>query len=326
MATETENKKTVKNFVRLEGYLKDNNLEEIVTQKGTLAISGQLIIALNAIEEYRIRMFAAEKFASGTINPTYEALKNMLPSQTTTIKTLLEANDGATFEQVAPQATKLWATGTFSVYDRKDEAGAVHTSVTLQGAKAGIKDESKPLTKPLAPIAMFDCEGYLNKISDEMEGETETGRLKLEILIPDYYRETAMPIEFIVPADIKDAVLANWNRQDTVSFKGVLVNTRKEVAPQRAARVSLLGHKEELAPTFVFVNERVIQEPYPAYVPEDVKYMKPTEMAELMSNRAKMLEELEITSDKGDNRTPLASSNSVTAPAAKAADYKGFTL
>ena len=328
----TNENKTVKNFVKLEGWLKDNTLAVMTTNNQKSAISGQLVIATSATEEFRIRLFAAETFTSGQKNPNYEGLLKLLSSETVTVKTILEANEGATFEAATLQASKVWATGNFSVYDRKDEGGEIHTSVTLQGNRAGFKIDGPLTKKKFAPEASFDCEGFLNKIQDEKDGETETGRVKLEILIPDYFHETVMPVEFIVPAEIRDVTLGAWNRGETVSFKGHLVNARKEVAPQRAARTSLLGHTEVLEPTFVFVNERVITEPFPAYVPEDVKAISADTVKTYLANREKMLEELEVVPQGGtDNRTPLATASTPTsapasAPANPAAKYGGFQL
>ena len=77
----TNENKTVKNFVKLEGWLKDNTLAVMTTNNQKSAISGQLVIATSATEEFRIRLFAAETFTSGQKNPNYEGLLKLLPSE-----------------------------------------------------------------------------------------------------------------------------------------------------------------------------------------------------------------------------------------------------
>lgn len=312
---QTEKKEQVNytNFVNVVGYLKDNTLKPTITQSKKEAISGQLIIALNDSTEFRIKYFASKEYQDGRANPLYATLQNMFPDKCVTVKTLLEANPGATFDDIKVQASKVWANGEFDIYDRKDEQGTIHTSVTLNGRGAGFHTANSK--KPFAERATFKVEGYVNAIKDEKQGDTETGRLEVELLLPDTFRELVAPVPFIIPADLRDVVAQAWNKGDTVLAEGYLVNARKENAPTRAARQSLTGKMETIAPTYTFVNERIIDNPYGAYTEEDVKLIAADTIRKYNTNREKMLSELEVTADR-DNKS---NNGGDTAPATGAA-------
>lgn len=317
-----ENQVNYQNFANVVGYLKDNTLKSIVTSTHKEAINGQLVIAIDAEKEYRVKFMASKTYGDGkTANPLYTALQALMPDKTITIKTLLEANEKATFEEVKLQATKAWCNTNFDIYDRKDEKGEIHTSAMLNGRNAGVFNANSK--KPFEPRATFKVEGYVNKLKMETKNEAETGRAEVEILLPDTYHETVMPITFFTTSELGSVVLDNWKRGDTILAEGYLMNSRVEVAPARTGRVSLTGKVEETAPTYAFVNERIINEPYPAAGEEDVKFLKADTIRAYSANRQKMLDELEVTADRGDNN-----SAPTTAPltAATANDKSKFVL
>lgn len=286
------------NRVDIDGYLKDNTLKRIVTSTHKNAIAGQLVIATEENAEFRVKFMASSTYNNGNDNPQYKALESLLPENTVTVKSLLEANPQATFEQVMLQATKITAIGSFEVYDRKDEKNEIHTSVIINGRKAFIRSAVTQSSKPWVAGARYKVEGYINGMKNEMKDEEETGRLFVDLLLPDSYRETVTPIQLVAEGKIAEIISGNWERGNTVTVSGTLVNSRVVTQNTGKARVSLLGNKEELPPTITFVNERLIVEPFPPFEEDDAKYVQKETMVSYCVNRQKMLDELTITADK----------------------------
>lgn len=319
-----KNQVNYQNFVNVSGYLKDNTLKPIVTKTGKEAVSGQIVIAVDGEQEYRVKYMASKEFTNGNANPLYTTLLNMLPDKTVTLKTLLEANEGATFESVKETCSKVWCNAGFDVYDRKDEKKEIHTSIMLNGRGIGFHNANSK--KPWQPRATFKVEGYVNKMKNEVKNETETGRMEVELLIPSY-PETVLPITFMVTPEASKAISQYWNRGDTVTAEGCLKNAREETAPTRQARTSLMGKVEEVAPTYSFVNERIIDNPYGAYAEGDIKYLSAETIRTYLANRQALLDDLEITADRSnDNNPSSASLMNGGAAAAPKNGKEGFVL
>lgn len=84
-----------------------------------------------------------------------------------------------------------------------------------------IKDASK-----YSPKAEFDLEAIVQSVRPEMNGDDETGRLKLTVLVPNY-GGAVVPFDLVAPEAGRDYFESNIERGSSVSLYGNIVNFRK---------------------------------------------------------------------------------------------------
>lgn len=85
--------------------------------------------------------------------------------------------------------------------------------------------EIKDVTK-YAPKAEFDLEAIVQSVRPEMDGDDETDRLKLTVLVPNY-SGVVVPFDLVAPAAGRDYFEANIEKGSSVSLYGNIVNFRK---------------------------------------------------------------------------------------------------
>lgn len=276
------------NTVSLEGYLKETNLQMKVVN-GREAITGSITISVAENEDYRIRFFNYKTTSTGEDSANYLALRELMSDQAMSIATILKADGRLTFSQAALQATQVWARGRFGVYDRKDERGEVHTFITLEGIRAGVKNNAS--RHPFAPEATFDIEAYVLSKSPE---NVEDGRVTVSLAIPDWYRETAVPVSFICEDESSVQCIASYERGMSGRFVGRLKNFRKEEQKAAGKVVRFMdGSVSETRPTYSFVEERIIDKMTYPYEEGDEKYIDGETMKNLLANREMALSTLE---------------------------------
>ena len=174
-----EKKKT--NTVKLVGYLKENNLEQITNARGDKVIRGSLIIATDKISSHKVQFYVAETTSNGEDSKDYASLLTLLPDNTITIASFLKENSSADFDTAANASSKVWVMARFEEYATRS-GERTRSMVTLKGFRAGFSKADKAFT----PCAEFDVDVYINKIEPEVENEEKTGRLLIEGLIPKY--------------------------------------------------------------------------------------------------------------------------------------------
>lgn len=237
MAEET--KKTIvrrKNYVGITGYLKENTLECVKTKDGKDAIRGNLIVAINESEAYKVQFFASHFYKSGKENSTYKDLLEVLPNKTMSIASYLSGNSAANFQTAAQCSTKIHVRAHMEEYATKLD-NKERSIVTLRGD--GVKLKTATDARPFVPEAMFAVEMYIESMSEETKYDKETenveptGRLTVTGLLPDY-KGTMNRISFVVPSGkLADFVQNNYEVHDTANFTGKLVDLeQKEVSAE----------------------------------------------------------------------------------------------
>ena len=209
------------NTVKLVGYLKENNLEQITNAKGIKVIRGSLIIATDKISSHRVQFYVAETTSKGEESKDYANLLNLLPENTITIASYLKENSGADFDTAANASSKIWVIARFDEYARRS-GERVNSSVVLKAFRAGFSKADKTFV----PCAEFDVDVYLNKITPEVgSDDKETGRLLLEGLIPTYDNSVDL-INFVAVSEdgVADYIKKHYAVGDTVNLKGDVVS------------------------------------------------------------------------------------------------------
>ena len=261
---EKEKKITRQNSVHIVGYLKENNLEVVKTEKGN-AIRGSLLIATNDANSHKVQFYTYAKTKNGDDSQDYAALEALLPSQTTSIASFLKDNPGSTFEIAANASTKIWVMARFEEYASK-VGERTKTMVTLKGFKAGVKNATD--ASPFVPKAEFVVDIFIKDIKPEIINETEeegsgeeTGRYIVGALLP-MYDESVQYVDFIAPVEggVAQYLSANFTKNDTLAIKGEIISMVTKVLKGGVENESdFFGEAPEPQYETTFTRERLIK-------------------------------------------------------------------
>lgn len=320
------------NEVVIEGYLKETTLQ--VTKKdGINVISGTITVSHNPNTDYRLRFYVTEFAKSDTnqSNPlqSYKMLSGLLPNVSTSIASLLKSNPNAKFDDVKGAATAVWARGSFDVYDRKDENGTIHTSLSLRGMRAGVKSAA---SGHFELKAGFEIDGIVEKVYPEVNKEgQETGRTIIKLSSVDNYNKVSFPIELVAETPNARQEATMWQVGESGCFFGVLRSTQEETV-DASSSIQMRDGTVETKKVTRWVNERIMERSSMAFTESQVtRYISPELIKEYKINREKKLAELPVGDSKKNDgvqmRTPNASASPVAPPSASAtANFKNFAL
>lgn len=249
-----EQTKKPQNTVRIVGYLKENNLELITNSRGDNVVRGSLVIATDDVNSHKVQFYVAEKTKAGEASKDYAALVNLLPEDTCTVASYLEADPSADFQTAANASTKVWVVARFDEYAKMKDGKEV-SSITLKGFRAGLKTAADK--KPFAPVAEFTVDAYVDSIAEEVG---DTGRLVLEAYLPKY-DQSVQKIVFIAPAEdgIAPYVKGHYAPHDTVTLNGDLVSIQQKKLVEDSAPGAFFGRALEPQYETTFVRERLIR-------------------------------------------------------------------
>lgn len=250
-------KKTKTNTVKIVGYLKENNLEQIVNARGDKVIRGSIIVATDSISSHKIQFYVAERTSSGDESKDYASLLNLLPDNTITVASFLKENADADFAMAANAASKVWVMARFEEYATK-VGERVRSMVTLKGFRAGFSKADSGFN----PCAEFDVDIYINKMDYETdEAGKKTGRILIEGLLPKY-DGSVDKIDFVAVQDnnVANYIDKNYKVTDTVNIKGDVVSIQERTIVAGSDESDMFFGRVTTAPQYetVFVRERRI--------------------------------------------------------------------
>lgn len=243
------------NEVTISGYLKENNLEVISSQRGNI-IRGSVIIAVDELNSIRAQFNIYDKKYSGEPSKDYENVLKVLPEHTRSIAGYLSENPGATFAEAIKAADKVWVRGSFDEYTRLNEEGKEVVSIQVRAFSAGLKKESNETFKPRAN---FEVRTYIDEMTDELDTSGKpTGRVLITGLIPKMGMMVKIP--FIAPATdgIAEFIKANYIVGGTVDICGNLVNVAETIEEEATVDTGYFGSYSKKQHFTRIINERVI--------------------------------------------------------------------
>lgn len=150
-----------------------------------------------------------------------------------------------------------------------------------------------PANEEFNPRAEFEVEIFVKAKSPEMKGDDETGRLKLEGIIP-VFGGKVIPFTFLVDGDGAEYVDSNYEVGNTVKLYGNIINFKeKKVTIEKAA----FGKDKEKI-TYNTVREYLITGGSEPYEEENVKAYKVEALKTAMVERETYLAELKKKSEE----------------------------
>lgn len=255
MAEKTNRKE---NTVRLEGYVKEDNLELIVNNRGDKVVRGNITIATNkeGTNCQKVQFYVSENTRNGEHSKDYDSLLELLPSNVVSVATYLEDNPGSSFADASSAATKVWIIARLEEFARRS-GERVDSMITIKGFRAGLKKTTDKT--PFTPKAEFSMDVYLEDIKpEENDNEVETGRLLVSGIFLDY-KGTAHKVNFVAPTEdgIASYVKDHYKVGGTVNLKGDLVDLMIREIDENAED-SFFGRGNSVQYKTTFVHERKI--------------------------------------------------------------------
>ena len=259
-----------RNSVRLVGYLKETTLDERVSQAGRHFITGKVTIALDEFNTHRVSFLVFKEDNA----EKYEALTKFLPTNTVSIASYLKTTPTANFATASTMAAKVWAMAAFEEFASRS-GEREKTMVNLKGFSMGLVDPDKAFT----PAATFEIDCYMEKIEEEVEDDTVTGRLLLDVIVPAYkglvYR---IPLVAPVEDNVAKYIKAKYKVGDTARLEGNLVAMKVQIQNEDEEATEYFGKPVAQQFTTRFVRENIILRGSKDPIPQGAKGSISTEV------------------------------------------------
>lgn len=229
------------NTVSLEGYLKEMKLERGTTEKGD-CVRGYIIIKTGEHSEHRVDAFSSAKTKDGKDSSSYKNLTKFM-NEAVSVASLMK--DGKTEEEAYAAATKVTARGASL---RLNEYFDEHNNDTLLSEpRVNASYLTRVSEENFEPRAKFEIEGFIDKIRPEIKNEGETGRVYLDMIIPQYQGRVE-PMTFVTTKEAGAYIIDNYEPHQTVALYGEIVNTVNRVVTRKAG---FAGEEESVSATYV---------------------------------------------------------------------------
>lgn len=237
--------------VQVVGIVSENTLEESV-RDGKKIISGDIVVQTDNINFVTFRVYVSQKKNDGTDNGCYPGIETVM-REYKSIARFGEENAtrvAVTNGQIRPRS-----------YVGRDKQ--VHTGLSYQTMFFNRYDGT---TGDFKPYAWFELEMVIASIvpeiaaSGENKGE-ETGRAIVKGWMPTY--SGIEPITLYAPAEdgIAEAILNDYEPNQTVKFYGDIVNSRAEITKEIPVKIGKPRYEKKT----IYKNEMIItnvSEPY----------------------------------------------------------------
>ncbi|MCA1027024.1 hypothetical protein LCM23_13060 [Cytobacillus kochii] len=144
-----------------------------------------------------------------------------------------------------------------------------------------------------APKAEFEVEVFVKSTSPEIKNDEETGRLKLEGIIP-LYGGKVIPFSFVVNEEGADYVDSNYEAGDTAKVYGDIINFKEKVTVMEKAAFG----KDKEKVTYKTLREYLITGGVDPYDEENANSYKVDSIKQAMVERETYLAELKNQSQQ----------------------------
>ena len=193
MANPVTSLREANNYVEIEGILEEKNLEKKVLNQGTkdekTVIAGNLVIGVDDERKYKVDFFASEKTTTGADSKLYKGLETLITEYVSKAQALNDNLGEEAITKVSIKGAKL------TINDYWDEEkNTMYTTVRLRS------NFVSRVTGEFKPKANFDVEAYFEKIEKEIVDDVETGRVKVDCIIP-IYNGAVIPVTFYTTED-----------------------------------------------------------------------------------------------------------------------------
>ncbi|GMX64524.1 hypothetical protein Elgi_37930 [Paenibacillus elgii] len=221
MTTENKNQRESENFVELEGFVHDINIEE-TTVDGKEAITGEINIQVGDDSIHTINIFSYKinkKGKESGLYKGYQTIKNEYKSINDHGK---ECADKVRIDEKSG--------GKISLNEYVGQDGEWKSYPKISASFINRLKSNDVFT----PKAKFNLEMAVASVKEEMKNDVETGRAIIKGYVAGYEGKTVFPFEVVV-ADPQavNYVTSTYEKGSTVTVYGDIINrtieTKKEI-------------------------------------------------------------------------------------------------
>lgn len=258
MNNEKTELRTVDAIVEAEGILSEKNLERTLDADGKEIIKGSLSLKVSDINFITFNVYVGKYTKEGKESSAFPGIETVL-------------NEYQSIADVGIEnATRVRVS-------RGQLQPQTYISRRTNNPEIGVRYSSNFFNRidpshELEPKAEFTIEGYVNAIAPEVDQEgTETGRLKVTILVPTY--AGIEPFVFIVPEDLADGFTGIYEPGMTGKFYGDLINNviiKEEVVKMAIGKDKIKKRKEPTIERVLTGAENPYEEDTPLAFSADV--------------------------------------------------------
>lgn len=297
MGNQVSSLREANNYVEIEGILEENNLEKKVLDEGTdkerRIIAGNLVIGVSEEAKYKVEFYANEKNANGDESKLYKGLETVMNEYISKAQALNKNLPEDEITKVNIKGAKL------TVNDYWDEdKKTMYTTVRLRASFVN------RVTAEFKPKATFDVEAYFESIEKEVVDDTETGRVKVDCIIP-VYNGAVIPVTFYTTedktyGDIGAYLLEHYSTGKSAPIGGSI----RSIAKTNTITVAGFGAPVERTFTnyvYEYIIERGAAE---QYLVTDPKNFDKNTIKSAMQYRNEQLEQKKIGGSTNTNTTP----------------------
>lgn len=266
------------NQVIIEGILVEKRLEQKANNEGKEYITGELDIEVRENEVHTVRVFSNKLKQDGSENGIYKGLVTVDEEYKSIASHGREEADKVRITQ-----------GQVGINDYYGQDGMLRTFPQLSTNfvnRLAASDEFNPR-------AEFEVEIFVKSIVPEVKNDEETGRVKVNGIIPLYGGKVA-PFEFMVSEEGSEYVSDNYEVASTVKVYGDIINYKETKKTEQA--VAFGKPKEKI--TYNTVREYLITGGSEPYDEDDAKAYSIESIQQAMVERETYLTELKVKSEK----------------------------
>lgn len=267
------------------------------------ALSGNIVIQTAENETHKAQYFVKELKKDGDVNGIYTNVETVL-NELVTVQDIAQgkAPEGAV-------ASKVRVRGELSLNEYYGQDGKLRSFPQVKGVFLNrVKDEAE-----YNPKATYDVEGIVKSVKAEFKDEEETGRQKVELLIPTY--SGAIPVEFISRAEDGEYIADNFEPATSVNLYGNMINFSKKIV--RLEEKGFGEAKEKVT----YENTRELQISGGSVYDEDSpKSLEVEQIQELQTKRNVYLAELESKQAEKDKKEEKPQGFGASTPNKKTVD------
>ena len=215
--TNTNELKEALNEVNIVGFVKEKNLEIKKDDKGVTYITGTIDIQTDKNSSHKVSVYSKELKSNGEPSKVYTGLVTVMNEYVSKAQLLKEYSNKEKYPNMTPseaeskaevEATKVEVSGKISRMEYCKNGKLIsYPQITANFFRRVDEDKYKPK-------AEFDVVIYYDKITPEIKGDEETGRVKVSGYIAQF-NGTIIPVEFVTDEDTAEYILNNFETKRT---------------------------------------------------------------------------------------------------------------
>lgn len=185
------------------------------------ALVGSVTVRTGENETHTARFFKKEMTKAGAVSKSFTSVKSGLEKYLSVADISKKIEKGLAQEgEESPTRVSIQANLSANEFFNETDEHIKRNQINIDFISE-VKEGAE-----YNPKAEFDLEAIVQAIRPEMNGDDETGRLKMTVLVPNY-SGAVTPFDLVAPEAGRDYIESNFEKGSSISLYGNIVNFRK---------------------------------------------------------------------------------------------------